>query len=471
MSTNEGGTDKRPREEEPDAPAKRPRIAESDLSDEQRNALERALRGESMFITGNAGTGKTALMNVLYAALCQLHGSTPEIPTVSITATTGIAACQSEGASTINSFFGFGIEKDTVKIKRRIVGGRHVARLKAHRVIFIDEAGMLSAEVLTGINQALQQIFGSKAPFGGVQMILVGDLLQLGVIDGKPIFNSPAWPHFRASPVYLERVFRQSDREFVDLLSRARTRDVTAADIAYLNARVDPQVGDDAVRIFPYRKDVAEYNTRRLRALPGPTRVFGAVDTMHWRTPKKQKDLPPPEDMSSLQTTLEKLLRVEKSVELAVGARVILRVNIDVPRGLVNGRAGTVESILSVDGEHAPLVHFDHGVHFLCAPCDTESTMPHGGGVVALVRKQVPLQQGWAISAHGSQGMTLDKIAADVAPSFGSGMAYVILSRAATPAGISLYRRVSAATFKLDPRTREEDRELLANARLARGSV
>lgn len=464
-------TPKRGREgADEESPGKSPRVeAAADvppvvLGAEQQAALDFILAGQSMLITGCAGTGKSTLLRAAIDTLRAKYGEEESPGQVVVTASTGQAASQFRGGTTINSYLGYAVAHQTGAVKSRILGkakGKAGSPFENLRTLFIDEGFMISAEVMDGVDQAFRVMrHRFRDPFGGVQVIVIGDVLQLAQINGSPMWEAKVWPHLRDSVVYLGEVFRQADMTFVSLLERARVGSVTQADVAILNARV-ARAPPDAPILHPYRKRVDQTNAERLAALPYDDVTFVATDKMSCTQPCA------PEELESMRDGLNKTARLPPKIALRPCARVALTSNLSVELGLTNGRMGTIVGF-SQDAEgNAPVVRFDHGLVKRIAPIEavTESApVPRGAGkkaaVFKLTRKQIPLRLAWAITVHGAQGESLDRAHLDLAGVFANGQAYVSLSRLRSLDGLSLEHRVTPRAFFQSPRAKEVDTDL-----------
>lgn len=455
--------------DEPESVPKRPRVAPDPrlqrLSAEQRAALREIVEDRrNTMLTGSAGTGKTLLLDCVRTELETKLLSRRQ--TLGVTATTGVAATHLVGGTTIHTFLGFGTEAKSGDIRTAISRAARTrkevaARIRSLGALIIDEGSMLSAAQLDGIDYGLRDVMGVPAPFGGVQIILTGDLLQIGVINGDPIFKAAAWPPFRKNAIYLQTVYRQSDNAFTGLLARARIGKLTPADVKALNARKMSPPDDTVPRVFTHNAQVDRYNEAMLRELPDRAREFVANDSKTW-TPPKSRPPPPPsrEDIDAVLAEFEKKCRVDATLELAKGARVIMTANVDVERGLCNGACGTITGFNACG---RPIVRFDRGMTEVVVPFEFTSGPPASNlGTYAFRREQIPLRLGWAVSVHRSQGMTLGSVALAIKRSFTPGQAYVGVSRVNAIEGLYLEAAVTVNTFKCDPESRSEDERLLA---------
>lgn len=390
---------------------------DADLSDEQQLAIDRIARGENIFITGNAGTGKTHLLRHLKALL------NPQL-----TAATGVAALQLKG-ETIHSWAGLGIGD---KSAREIVAGlrsrahqwgdRTLARMIAAKMLVIDEVSMLSADLIDLLDGVLSIARDSDEVFGGVQMVFVGDACQLPPVGGPEVgffFEADAWKQANVGVAMLTKVFRQEEAHFSHILSKIRFDEIDDEVAAFLEERYhaeDPDPEHPACILHTHNSGCEVINNKMLAALPGPVIEKVAVDEGKHENFKKQ---------------LDRDCRAPAKLRLKPGARVMLLLNLDLPRGLANGSMGFVQEI----GNSFIRVLFDNGTEALIERAVWEFKKAE---VVVASREQFPLMLARALTCHKVQGMTLDKVEAHLARCFSPGQSYVALSRARTSGGLFL---------------------------------
>uniref|UniRef100_A0A671KZQ7 ATP-dependent DNA helicase PIF1 n=1 Tax=Sinocyclocheilus anshuiensis TaxID=1608454 RepID=A0A671KZQ7_9TELE len=402
------------------------------LSKEQTAVLNAVLSGKNVFFTGSAGTGKSFLLK-------RIIGSLPPKSTYA-TASTGVAACHI-GGTTLHSFAGVGSGsaplEQCIELAQRPGVLQHWTSCK-HLVI--DEISMVEAEFFDKLEAVARSIRRSTEPFGGIQLIVCGDFLQLPpVTKGKDkanfCFQSRSWRKCIHMNMELTEVRRQTDKAFISLLQAVRVGRVTEEVTAQLLRSANHSIERDgilATRLCTHKDDVELTNENKLKQLPGVMRVFEAVDSdpMLFRTIDAQSP-------------------VSRFLQLKVGAQVMLTKNLDVQRGLVNGARGVV-------------VDFQPGnqglprVRFLCGAVEVikrERWMFKASGGLYLSRQQLPLKLAWAISIHKSQGMTLDCVEISLARVFESGQAYVALSRARSLEGLRV--------MDFDPRVVQANQDVL----------
>ncbi|XP_053449181.1 ATP-dependent DNA helicase PIF1 isoform X2 [Nycticebus coucang] len=383
------------------------------LSEEQAAVLRVILKGQSVFFTGSAG--KSYLLK-------RILGSLPPTGTVA-TASTGVAACHI-GGTTLHAFAGIGSGQaplaQCVALAQR--PGVRQGWLNCQRLV-IDEISMVEADLFDKLEAVARAVRQQNKPFGGIQLIICGDFLQLppvtkGSQPPKFCFQAKSWK--RCVPVTLEltQVWRQADQTFISLLQAVRLGRCTDEVTHQLQATATNKVGRDgivATRLCTHQDDVALTNKRRLQELPGEVHNFEAMDS-------------DPE----LAQTLDTQCPASRLLQLKLGAQVMLVKNLAVSRGLVNGARGVVVGF-QTEGRGLPQVHFLCGVTEVIR---ADRWTVHATGGQLLSRQQLPLQLAWAISIHKSQGMSLDCVEISLGRVFASGQAYVALSRARSLQGL-----------------------------------
>ncbi|XP_060744490.1 ATP-dependent DNA helicase PIF1 [Tachysurus vachellii] len=402
------------------------------LSKEQMAVLNAVLSGKNVFFTGSAGTGKSFLLK-------RIVGSLPPKSTYA-TASTGVAACHI-GGTTLHSFAGVGSGsaplEQCLELAQRPGVLQHWTSCKH---LIIDEISMVEAEFFDKLESIARSIRRSSEPFGGIQLIVCGDFLQLPpVTKGKEkpsfCFQARSWRKCIHVNMELTEVRRQTDRTFISLLQAIRLGRVTEEVTARLLKSASNPIERDgilATRLCTHKDDVELTNENKLQQLPGPLRVFEALDSD-----------------PMLVKTIDAQSPVGHKLQLKVGAQVMLTKNLDVQRGLVNGARGVVVDFLP-GNQGLPRVRFLCGA---VEPMKRERWTFKAAGGLYLSRQQLPLKLAWAISIHKSQGMTLDCVEISLARVFESGQAYVALSRARSLEGLRV--------MDFDPRVVQANSDVL----------
>lgn len=417
-------------------------------------ALDILKTGANAFLTGEPGAGKTYVVN-RYVEWLREHAIEP-----SLTASTGIAATHI-GGLTIHSWCGLGVARDLTAwdIDRIANNERVYKRLSRARVLIIDEISMLDARTLAWVEQICRETRRSNLPFGGLQVVLVGDFFQLPPVDreGKAefAFKSPSWS--AASPVtcYLDEQHRQDDAEFLSVLNAIRADAVYEAHFKILESRRATAFAEDlteelanVVKLFPHNADVDRINDAALARLPGVSRTF----EMESRGPEH------------LVENLKRGCLSPEELVLKVGAAVMFTRN-NPQLGFANGTLGTVVKVADVSGY--PVVRTFDGELVTAEPM--EWRVEDERRVLASVT-QVPLRLAWAITVHKSQGMSLDAALVDLGAAFEYGQGYVALSRVRRLSGLHLLG-CNERALKVHPEILKADADFRAASLAAEGEM
>lgn len=403
-----------------------------DLSLTQKRAFERFKLGDNLLILGSAGVGKSKLVKEFYKYI-----NRGDKKTMYLTSTTGISA-YNLGGITINSFMGIGTGKESVDVLlRRLrykIGIKN--RIKMTDILVIDEISMMSANVFEKLNEICQVLRKSKKPFGGIQIILTGDFLQLETVfneideidtDNRLIIESELFKKmFKKNTINLKENFRQkNDNKYIDILMRLRKGEQTEEDIKILSGRLITKLGKEdinCVHLVSSNKKAQAINNQKLNEIDS---VDYEYKTLYTKMGEKETS-----------ELLEKELKsqfVQKGIEvvkLRRGCRVLLIKNLDVSNGLVNGSIGTVEELL----EESVKVNFDNGITEIITRASWELELDN----TKVMCNQIPLMLAYSITVHKSQSLSLDSAILDLADCFCNHMVYVALSRIRTLDGVFL---------------------------------
>lgn len=420
-------------------------------------AMQLLDRGSNVFVTGKAGTGKSTLLR-------HFLQTTPK--KVAVAAPTGIAALN-VGGVTIHRLFGFRstVTPEFVQSKEYFPR-KYSTVLRELEVLVIDEVSMVRADLFDCVAIALARYGPHRdRPFGGVQLVLVGDPYQL-----PPVVTDPEEEHFRtryATPyffsadsfrefpneiVQLEKVYRQRDDRFVSLLNDIRTGIASDAVIEALNARCQPdfETPDDEfwVTLTTTNARADLVNDRRLARLPTDLLTSQAVS----QGDLEGFDRPNPE-----------------SLDYKVGAQVMLLTNDPMDRW-VNGTLGVVLGSQVKDGAPSVMIGLENGRSVVTSPFTWAVTKPSSNGGVLTYETvgtytQLPFKLAWAVTIHKSQGKTLDKVVVDLyRGAFAEGQLYVALSRCTSLEGLVLRNQVKLRDVRVE---REVTRFLARSAGIA----
>lgn len=408
----------------------------------QKTALDILKTGASVFLTGEPGSGKsyTIKQYIDYLAEHGVHAS--------VTASTGIAATHI-GGMTIHSWSGIGIKESLSIYDIEALHEKEyiVKRLLKAKVLVIDEISMLSGNTFDMVNavcKSIRQV--PDRPFGGLQVILVGDFFQLPPIikkntnslelfeDNGFVFSSSAWKELKPLTCYLTEQHRQSDQEFTKTLGQIRTNNVDEETHSVLRTRVVRELTElpDATKLYSHNAHVDTVNNREIGKLDGTVKIY----TMR-RNGKE-----------NLTASLIKSCLSPEKLELKVGAKVMFTKN-NPEKGFVNGTTG---KILEFKYD-IPRVQLSGGMVIDVEPMDWSV---HDQGKVLATISQIPLRLAWAITIHKSQGMSLDAAIMDLSQVFEYGQGYVALSRVRTLSGLHVIGYNDRA-LQVHPRVQEED--------------
>jgi ATP-dependent DNA helicase PIF1 len=403
----------------------------------QAQALNVMLSGRSVFLTGPPGAGKTYVLNEFVRRAIRAG------KTVAVTASTGIAATHI-GGTTIHSWSGLGIrdelsDKDLLWLRGN---ERLEKRYRSTDVLVIDEVSMLHGSRLDMVNVACKLLRDDQSPFGGLQVILVGDLFQLPpVTRGGPVdfaHTSGAWQELSPAICYLAEQHRQSGGGLLAVLEAMREGQLSESHGEILQSRIDaiPETSVPVTRLYAHNIDVEAINQKHLADIIDTSRTY-AMRT-HGSTAKVDQ--------------LKRSVLAPEALELKVGAEVMFVAN-NFTQKFVNGSRGQVVGFQ----DDLPLVR-------LVAKDKVIKVEPHSWSLNEDGKKraeviQLPLRLAWAITIHKSQGMSLDGAEIDLSRTFEPGMGYVALSRVRSLEGIYL-RGMNAMALRMHEGIDEFDRQL-----------
>ena len=378
------------------------------LSTKQKDAAAMVFAGQNVFVTGSGGVGKSELLR---------HIVTDIYPKAQVIAPTGVAAVNVDGR-TMHSFFGWGIDEMTNKQKllRALNSKKFMNVIHTLPCLIIDEVSMVDAATLNSIDYVLRGVLKSGEPFGGLQMVLFGDFLQLPFIE-KPgdapkyhAFDSRAWRDAAFRIFELTQIFRQSDVEFITHLQAVRRGRVTAETIKFFSRFIRrPESTDLVTEIHTHRYMVDRRNAYALEQLPGTERTYMSEDYN-----KKA--------MSGCLAPAE--------LTIKPGARVMMLMNYDTDIGIANGSIGVVDKMLD---DHIVCTFGRHTV-----PVKTHTWHVKAGIKIIATRRQYPLTLAYATTMHKAQGLNMDAAYIDARKVFAKHQTYLGLSRVRTVEGLYL---------------------------------
>lgn len=422
----------------------------------------------SVFLTGKAGTGKTTFLNALTARTHKKH---------IIVAPTGIAAINAGGV-TIHSLFGLPLRTFLPTMERTPEPyGNNISDLVQHfryrkdklkllrelELLVIDEVSMLRSDVLDMIDHALRHVRRRMDPFGGVQLLLIGDLYQLPpVVREEQIlsryyaspffFSAKALEHHPLITYELTEVFRQKDPKFLELLNTIRYAKHDEIDFDQLNSRYQEQVPttkEKYVYLTSHNRMAEEINQRELEKLSGPEVIYKASVVGEFK---------------------ESMFPNEPTLRLKTGAQIMfIRNDASAEKKYYNGKIAEVLSVgpesidVLIEGSDEPYALkkeiWENKKYLL----DQEKNIKEE---VLGSFEQYPIRLAWAVTIHKSQGLTFERVVIDAAKSFVPGQVYVALSRCRTLEGIVLTSPIAPQAILSDARISAFEQKTRANAQV-----
>ena len=405
--------------------------------------------GRSIFLTGKAGTGKTTFLKTVVEQ--------SKKRTI-VVAPTGVAAINA-GGMTIHSFFQlpFTPYVPNARIQSKFDFGKEKRRIIASLdVLIIDEISMVRSDLLDAIDSVLRRYRDHYKPFGGVQLLMIGDLQQLTPVvtpedeallkpyyDTPYFFGSKALQQIEYVTILLSQVFRQEDAAFLDVLNHIREAHPTTNDIAILNQRCQPafipRQGEGYIRLTTHNYLADNYNENELRKLPAHSYTFQA---------QIEGNFPEYSYPTSEVLTLKE------------GAQVMFVKND--PTGehrYFNGRIG---EIVEISESHVCVLCAGDAEGIEVEPLEWENAQyqlnPETRVIETKIQgtfRQLPLRLAWAITIHKSQGLTFERAIIDANLSFAPGQVYVALSRCKTLEGMVLSAPIEARAIIADKRVED----------------
>lgn len=400
-----------------------------------------------VFLTGKAGTGKTTFLK-------ELRKNSPK--RMVVVAPTGVAAINAGGV-TIHSFFQLPLSPYVPGMSFSESGRKQYSFSKEKKnilrsldLLVIDEISMVRADLLDAIDSVLRRYRDHTRPFGGVQLLMIGDLQQLSPVVKETevqllsahyptfyFFGSHALRQSSYVTIELKTIYRQTDQRFVEILNAIRERRIDQALLDRLNERYLPDFrtenADGYIRLTTHNLTAQQYNERRLADLPGKAYTFEAQVKGNFS---------------------EALYPAEASLQLKQGAQVMFIRNDETGQGrYYNGKIGHVQTVTA----NGVTVRCDDGATFNVEPSEWANSRYTLDEATKEIREEVegtfrqyPLRLAWAITIHKSQGLTFERAVIDAASSFAHGQVYVALSRCKTLEGLVLASPVTASAIISD---------------------
>lgn len=410
----------------------------------------------NIFLTGKAGTGKTTFLKRLKEESAK---------NMVVLAPTGIAAVNAQGV-TIHSFFQLPFDPFLPGMEQKKshyrFGKDKIKIIRSIDLLVIDEVSMVKADLLDAIDDSLRRYRDPTSPFGGVQLLLIGDLSQLPPVlspeerelylkyyDTEYFFSSHALKQTDYVTIELEKVYRQDDGEFLEILNRIRDNKCDLSLLERINSRYIPGFNPDEkegyIRLTTHNASARQLNTARLQAIDEEESVF---------TANISGDFP------------ESSYPADFELHLKPGAQVMFLKN-DPERRFYNGMIGIVESI---DEDSISVRPTGEDTEIIVERMEWENTKYELSADASSVESKVigtftqfPLRLAWAITIHKSQGLTFDKAIIDASRSFTHGQTYVALSRCRTMEGLVLERPLQFSAIICDSAVSDFSRQTRVN--------
>jgi len=393
------------------------------LNAKQQEAYSHMARYKNILLTGVAGSGKSSLIKIFVKNYSHVRN-------IAITSTTGTSALL-VGGTTLHSYLGIGYGSDSVETltNKICTWGWLRKRWNQLECLIIDEVSMLSPDLFDKLEEIARIVRNDERPFGGLQIILSGDFLQLPVVGSEQFcFEAKSWNTVIDEVVYLDQIIRQGDPTFQQVLNSVRMGNVTEEVRSVLDSRIGVELhnsyGIQPTKLYSTNRDVDRVNDVELDKLAEDGRQFYEYEMEIVVYP----------GVSNRTAAIEKFLKycpAQQTLQLCLGAQVILLRNIDLSNGLANGSRGVVTSFV---GE-TPVVRFLNGEervidYYTWEVVESEKKI--------LRAQQIPLRVAYAISIHRSQGCSLDYAEVDLTNIFSYSQSYVALSRVKSLSGLSI---------------------------------
>lgn len=431
-----------------------------ELSPEQQQAFDKYIQRENIFITGPGGTGKSTLIKNIKADALKKELK------VQVCALTGCAAvllgCK---AKTIHSWSGIGLGNGTIglNVKKVVLNKYKQQNWKKVDILIIDEVSMMSQKIFEMLDAIGKNARKNYRPFGGIQVIFLGDFYQLPPVGNKEeietvrfCFESPLWNETfpKSNVIQLKKIFRQTDEVYSKILNQIREGRLKKSSNELLLSLVGKKADEDKstiqpTKLFPIRSKADAINEKKMRELESLEYEYKVKLLKNLPTSKPSTGNPntckldaindsqvsrfTPEQIDAELINISNSILCNGIIKLKVGAQVMCVVNIEVPSGemICNGSQGIV---IRFTENGLPIVKYKNGVEMIMNYHVWESENIIGVGV-----SQIPLILAWAITIHKSQGATLDSAEIDVGSGiFECGQTYVALSRVKSLEGLYL---------------------------------
>ena len=420
-----------------------------------KKCLELIENGKNIFITGGAGVGKSTLLKKIMKYK----------PEIELTSTTGISA-YNIGGETIHSFLGVGICNSPIqKVINGIKKNKTLYNKLIHcKILAIDEISMLCYKHFEYMDFVLRSIRNSILPFGGIQVIIVGDFFQLPPVNDDFVFvkNNSLWQSFDFQPIILDKIWRQNNIEFIENLNKIRIGDIDNDLLQFFapNIKENSSSYDDITHFYSHKNEVNKFNNQQLAKIPTQELIFYSEDyTATWDYNKNEfyienKLILSPlfdeddadgknnfDDDKCAELTKNTLSR--HKLILKEGCKVMITKNLT-PE-IVNGTIGVFKS---AKDDNTLLIEVK-GKEFEIKKEQFEIRRCREGN--SLIRKQYPVLLAYALTIHKSQGLTLESAVIDITRAFTFGQVYVAMSRVVEKENLIILNRFSKNSIMTSP--------------------
>ena len=393
------------------------------LRPKQNEAYKLMVRGKNIFLTGPGGSGKSELIKMFV----NMYQHTKKIALCSTTGTSALLI----GGTTLHSYTGIGLGKGSVGAITTLIFKRSYLRKRWSEldILIIDEVSMLSPELFDKLEEIARVVRHNNLPFGGIQLILSGDFLQLPCIDSDDFCNeSKSWGKCITDYVYLNEIIRQDNPEFQNCLNHIRIGEFPNEVKELIESRVGAELvnefGIEPTKLYSLNYAVDYINNKALDKLAKNNLEFREYEmeiTMYGTVKNKMQT----------EEKFKKFCTAPVLLQLCVGAQVMLLWNLDLPNQLANGSRGVVVGFT----EDLPVVRFLNGIERII---DYNTWEMEEGDIKSMRAIQIPLKLAYAVSIHKIQGSSLDYAEIDLSEVFEYGQCYTALSRVRSLEGLSI---------------------------------
>ena len=399
------------------------------LSPSQQHAYDLFTEGKNIFISGQAGTGKSFIINMMYN-YAQLHNKK-----INVTALTGCAALLlNMKATTIHSWAGIGIGGEVSTLISNIRKYKKVDNW-AIDILIVDEVSMMSKSLFELLDTIGKKLRKKNKPFGGIQLVFCGDFYQLPPIDDSFCFESLLWNETFDKTILFTKNYRQKNDGFQKVLNEVREGNISPEGCKLLIDCTKKKVGDGIkpTIIYPTKKLADQVNQFENLTLEGEMHSYKSYKSNM---------------IGHISLELDKQIgkSIDETISLKIGSQVMCIVNLDQDLGVVNGTQGL---IVDFDQDNFPIVQFK-SCKMIMKPHLWKNDKYENEGIY-----QIPLILSWAITIHKAQGISLDEAMINIGSSvFEYGQTYVALSRVRTQEGLYI-KSLDISRIKANPKVIE----------------